>query len=55
MQNIENKLLDIFVDEKNAIKSHIPTANVLLKIDILTQQVVINESETPQCGRPVSF
>ena len=51
MQNIANQLPYAFVDAKKATKSY-SNYKCPSKIDIPTQQVVINESGTRQkCGR----
>ena len=46
LQNIANQLPDAFVDAKKVTKSYIAATNVPLKINIHTQHVVFNESET---------
>ena len=48
LQNITNQLPDACVNAMKVTKSHIAVANVPSKIDIPTQQVVINEFRTRQ-------
>ena len=44
MQNIANQLPDAFIDTKKVTKSHILTANALIRIDVLEEQLT-NESK----------
>ena len=50
LQNLENQLLDAFIDTKKEIKSHIPTANTPTWVDVL---VAKKSKIRLKCGGPV--
>ena len=48
MQRIANQLLDVFIDNKRTVKSHIPDANTIARIEVLVRQsvnIIANESK----------
>ena len=48
LQRIANQLLDVFIDNKRTVKSHIPNANTLARIEVLVRQsvnIIANESK----------
>jgi hypothetical protein len=57
LQGIANQLLDVFIDSKKIVKSHILTANNLARIEVSKGQLInvaANESKTHlKYGRPV--
>jgi hypothetical protein len=55
LQSIANQLPDAFTDNKKIVKSHIPAANTLAKIEVLIgQSINTNESKARlKCGRPI--
>jgi hypothetical protein len=57
LQSIANQLQDAFTDNKKIIKSHIPVANTLAKIEVHVGQLIntaANESKARlKCGRPI--
>lgn len=58
MQTIANQLTDAFTDNEKIVKSHIPTANTLAKIEVPVGQsinIATNESKARlKRGRPIS-
>lgn len=47
LQSIANQLSDAFIDNKKIVKSHIPAANILAKIEVLVliqQQMTLRHS-----------
>ena len=53
LKNLANQLPDAFIDTKKVIKSHIPTANALARIDVPEGQLA-NESQIRlKHGRPI--
>ena len=50
-------MLNVFTNLKRVTKSHIPTANAPIRIDVhVRQHVIANESNTRQKrGRPIGF
>ena len=57
LQGIVNKLPDVFTNSKKIVKSHIPTANILARIEVDKGQLIniaLNESKAClKCGRLV--
>ena len=40
LQGITNQLLDVFIDNKKIVKSHIPTANIPARIEVTEGQLI---------------
>ena len=40
MQEITNQLLNVFIDSKKIVKSHIPTANIPARIEVPVGQSI---------------
>jgi hypothetical protein len=57
LQSIANQLLVAFIDNKKIVKSHIPAANTLVKIEIHVEQSINTAAnESKAClkhGRPI--
>ena len=57
LQGIANQLLDVFIDNKKIMKSHIPVANTPARIEVPVGQLVntvANESKAHlKRGRPI--
>ena len=53
MQNVANQLPDAFVDTKKVTKSHIPTANVPTRVDIIEGKKAYESKTRSKRGRPI--
>ena len=53
LQNMENQLLDAFIDTKKVTESHILAANAPARIDILEGQLANESKISLKHGRPI--
>ena len=53
LQNLTNQLPNVFIDTKKVTKSHIPTANTPIRIDVLGGQLANEYKIHLKRGRPI--
>ena len=55
LKNLTNQLADAFIDTKKVTKSHIPTTNTQVRIDVLERQLANEYKILLKHGKPIGL